>query len=120
MPDNTMDLLKRIALGEDSVLELKTIEFKGDHVAGPHRNGMADELAAMANTVTGVILLGIDDKSKSIVGIPVDRLDVVETWLRGICNDLIEPPLDCIIRKTPLMAEDGSVMSTIICRIETA
>ncbi|MDL2124947.1 MAG: ATP-binding protein, partial [Deltaproteobacteria bacterium] len=107
MFNNTADLLKQIAIGEDSVLELKTIEFKGNQVAGPHRNSMADELAAMANTATGVILLGVDDKSKSIIGIPMNLLDVVETWLRGICNDLIEPPLDCVIRKIPIAAENG-------------
>ena len=116
MFNNTVDLLKQIALGEDSVLELKTIEFKGDQVAGPHRNSMADELAAMANTATGVILLGVDDKSKAIVGIPMNLLDVVETWLRGICNDLLEPPLDCVIRKTPIAAENTD--EKIIIRVD--
>ena len=116
MFNNTADLLKQIAIGEDSVLELKTIEFKGDQVAGPHRNSMADELAAMANTATGVILLGVDDKSKSIIGIPMNLLDVVETWLRGICNDLIEPPLDCVIRKIPIAAENSD--EKIIIRVD--
>ena len=36
----------------------------------------ADELAAMTNTHTGVILLGVDDKSKVILGIPGDKLDI--------------------------------------------
>ena len=116
MFNNTADLLKQIAIGEDSVLELKTIEFKGNQVAGPHRNSMADELAAMANTATGVILLGVDDKSKSIIGIPMNLLDVVETWLRGICNDLIEPPLDCVIRKIPIAAENSD--EKIIIRVD--
>lgn len=116
MLNNTADLLKQIAIGEDSVLELKTIEFKGDQVAGPHRNSMADKLAAMANTATGVILLGVDDKSKSIIGIPMDKLDVVETWLRGICNDFIEPPLDCVIRKIPIAAENSD--EKIIIRVD--
>ena len=116
MFNNTADLLKQIAIGEDSVFELKTIEFKGNQVAGPHRNSMADELAAMANTATGVILLGVDDKSKSIIGIPMDKLDVVETWLRGICNDLIEPPLDCVIRKIPIAAENSD--EKIIIRVD--
>jgi len=116
MFNNTADLLKQIAIGEDSVLELKIIELKGGQVAGPHRNSMADELAAMANTATGVILLGVDDKSKAIVGIPMDKLDVVETWLRGICNDLIEPPLDCVIRKIPIAAENSD--EKIIIRVD--
>jgi ATP-dependent DNA helicase RecG len=116
MPKNTTDILKQITLGEDSVLELKIVEFNGNNIIGPHRNGMADELAAMANTHTGIILLGVDDKSKAIHGIPIDKLDLVETWLRGICNDLIEPPLDCIIRKTPITAADGS--ERVIVRVD--
>ena len=116
MFENTADIKKQIALGEDSVLELKTIDFSGDKITGPHRNSMADELAAMANTHTGVVLLGVDDKSKAIHGIPQDKLDIVETWLRGICNDLIEPPLDCVIRKMPIAAEDGS--GKVIVRVD--
>ena len=50
MFDTTDDLLRQIRLGEDSALELKNLEFKGNKVTGPHRKSMADELAAMANT----------------------------------------------------------------------
>ncbi len=102
-----MDLLKQISLGEDATLELKNLNIKENRVTGLHRNSMADELAAMANTYTGVVLLGVDDRSKAISGIPVDKLDMVETWVRGICNDLIEPPLDCIIRKIIITGADG-------------
>lgn len=116
MLENTADILKQISLGEDSVLELKTVDFSGDKIVGPHRNSMADELAAMANTLTGVVLLGVDDKTKIVLGIPGDKLDSVETWLRGICNDLIEPPLDCVIRKTPITTEDGS--NKVIIRVD--
>ncbi|MCI5135742.1 MAG: hypothetical protein D3920_11865 [Candidatus Electrothrix sp. AW2] len=66
MLENKSELLKQIALGEDSILELKNISFKNDKISGPHRNGMADELAAMANTHTGIILLGVDDKTREI------------------------------------------------------
>lgn len=116
MFESTENLLKQIKLGEDSVLEFKHMEFSGSKVRAPHRNSMADELAAMANTHTGVILLGIDDTTRAIEGIPYGQLDVVETWLRGICNDLIEPPLDCIIRKTPVDAGEGA--EKIIIRID--
>jgi predicted HTH transcriptional regulator len=116
MFENTTDIIKQISLGEDSVLELKTIKFSGNKITGPHRNSMADELAAMANTHTGVVLLGVDDKSKVIHGIPRDKLDIVETWLRSICNDLVEPPLDCVIRKMPITAENGS--EKVIVRVD--
>ena len=36
MPDLTNNLLKQIALGEDAVLELKRIEFKGGQISIPH------------------------------------------------------------------------------------
>ena len=116
MFEDTVDIIKQISLGEDSVLELKNVEFSRDKITGPHRNGMADELAAMANTHTGVVLIGVDDKSKAIHGIPQDKLDVVETWLRSICNDLVDPPLFCVIRKMLITEEDGC--EKVIVRVD--
>ena len=116
MKKNISDLLKQIALGEDSVLELKVVEFSGNKVIGPHKDGMADELAAMANTATGIIVLGVDDKSKEIKGIPLEKLDIVESWLRSICNDSIDPPLDCVIRKLIVPAKKG--VEKMIVRID--
>lgn len=108
--------MKQIALGEDSVLELKAVELTANKVAGPHRNGMADELAAMANTAPGIMVLGVDDKTREIRGIPPDKLDMVEGWIRSICNDSIDPPLDCVIRK--LIAPDQHGAEKIILRID--
>lgn len=116
MYENISDLLKQISLGEDSVLEIKTVEFSSNRVSSPHKDGMADELAAMANTVSGVIILGVNDKTKEIVGIPPEKLDIVEGWLRTICNDSIEPPLDCVIRK--LIAPDQHGGEKAILRID--
>lgn len=116
MYESLTELLKQISLGEDSVLELKTVEFAGNKIKGPHRDGMADELAAMANTHTGIIVLGVDDKTRKIQGIRSDKLDIVESWLREICNDLIEPPLDCLIRK--LVVSDPERGEKLILRID--
>lgn len=116
MFETTDELITQIRLGEDSSLELKNLEYKGSQVFGPHRKSMADELAAMANTANGVFVLGVDDRSRSIVGIPEEKLDIVETWIRGICNDLITPQLFCRIRKIPLAADDG--VEKIIIRID--
>ena len=105
MFETTDELLKQIRLGEDSSLELKDMRYKGNQVNDPDRNSMADELAAMANTANGVFVLGVDDNSRTVVGIPEDKLGVVETWMRGICNDLITPPLFCRIRIMPVMTD---------------
>lgn len=113
--ENVSDLIRQIALGEDTVIELKTVDFTGRKITGHHRDGMADELAAMANTASGVIVLGVDDKTKEIVGIPPDKLDIVEDWLRSICNDSITPPLDCVIRKVivPTITDDQKIIIRI-------
>jgi predicted HTH transcriptional regulator len=116
MFETTDELLKQIRLGEDSSLELKDLRYKGNQVNDPHRNSMADELAAMANTATGVFVLGVDDKSRTVVGIPEDKLDVVETWVRGICNDLITPQLFCRIRKIPVVTDDD--VERVIVRVD--
>ena len=112
MFDSLDAMLKQIGLGEDSVLELKALEFRGTKIAAPHQNSMADELAAMANTLSGVILLGVDDTTRNILGIPEEKLDLVETWLRNVCNNRIEPPLDCIIRKIsiPMDGEEKAII----------
>lgn len=101
------DILNRIKLGEDSALELKNVEFSGRSISAPHRNSMSDELAAMANARGGVFFIGVEDKTRKITGIPIDKLDVTEEWLRNIANDLINPPLDCVILKKSVVDEDG-------------
>ncbi|MDR0764606.1 MAG: putative DNA binding domain-containing protein [Synergistaceae bacterium] len=107
MFDTTDELLRQIRLGEDSSLELKDLRYKGNRVAEPRRDDIADEFAAMANSAAGVFVFGVDDKSKTIAGIPVDKLEAVETWVREICNDSINPPLFCRIRKIPLINGGG-------------
>ena len=99
-------LLKAIEQGEDTSLELKSLRYDGNLVKEPHRHSIADDLAAMANTASGTFIFGVEDKTKKIEGIPKDKLDAVETWLRGICNDLIDPPLFCKIHKTTVNTED--------------
>ena len=116
MFETTAELLRQIRFGGDSSLGLKDLRYNGLQVNAPLQNSMADELAAMANTANGVFVLGVDDKSKTVVGIPVDKLDIVETWVRGICNDLITPQLFCRIQKIPVITEDS--VERVIIRID--
>ena len=116
MFDTTEELLKQIQLGEDSSLGLKDLRYKGEKVIEPSRSSMADELAAMANTFNGVFVLGVDDKTKIVTGIPLEKIDIVENWLREICNDLIAPQLFCRIRKIAVYTEEGQ--ERVIVRVD--
>ena len=93
MYDGTEELLRKIRLGEDTPLELKTVRFRGRKIDGPSRDDLSDEIAAIANTFDGVLLLGVDDKTKEIVGIPIDQLDGVERFVFEICEQSIKPPI---------------------------
>lgn len=92
MYDSPEELLQKIRLGEDTSLEYKAVQFRGDRIADPKRDDLADEIAAIANTADGVLVLGVDDKTREILGIPLEQLDSVERFVYEICNDSIRPP----------------------------
>lgn len=102
LDDGIRVLLERIKLGEDSLLEFKSVRLRGGRVVEPDARKLADELSAMANSVSGKFLLGVDDKSRELQPLTPVELDAVETWVRTICNDLISPRLSCVIRKLPV------------------
>lgn len=111
------DLLEKITLGEDSFLELKEVRFAGTKIRGPSQEDLADELAALANTRGGVLLLGVDDKSRSVIGIPLERLDAVEALVRQACEDSIKPTLAPIIERIRL--PDVAGIEQPVLRVET-
>ena len=92
-------------LGEDA-----TIEFKREM---PHRNSLADEIAAFANTQGGLILIGIDD-NKEIVGIELQKLDSVEKTVGEICYDSIEPAVPIFTEK--LRLDDKNILKIEVQR----
>ena len=116
MFESPEELLNKIRLGEDSTLELKTVAFHGNKISGPKRDDLADELAAFGNSFDGVIILGIDDRTKDIEGIPLDKLDIVETFVREICNDSIEPPLN--VRIVRMMLPDSQGIERAIIKVD--
>lgn len=106
-------LARRIRLGEDSKLELKRVLLAGRKVRAPERTATANELAAMANARGGRLVLGVDDRTRNVLGIPVERIDAVEGWVREICNDSINPPLEADINKMELPNASGDLTPVI-------
>ena len=82
MFDSLSELIEKIYLGEDA-----TIEFKREL---PHRNSLADEIAAFANAKGGVILIGVGN-SGEVIGVDRQELDAAEKTVVEICQDSIDP-----------------------------
>ena len=110
-------LERRVRLGEDPTLELKRVLLAGSRIMAPKDNEFADELAAMANGWGGTAVLGVEDRSREVLGIPLDRLDAVKAWVRELCNDSVKPPLDALIRKIELPGTDGGLVAVICVEV---
>ena len=90
MFDSLTELTEKIYLGEDS-----TIEFKREL---PHRESLAEEIAAFANANGGVILIGVDDDGE-IIGMDRQDLDRIERTVVEVCRDNIDPMVHILTEK---------------------
>lgn len=118
MLDTPQELLERIRLGEDSRLELKEVRFSGDRVSAPARSDLADELAGFANGRGGVLVLGVDDRTRDVLGIHADKLDLVAQFVSELCNDSIEPPLVAFIERMRLPDTQGQLQSVLKVEVD--
>lgn len=111
-------LMQRVRLGEDSTLELKQVVIRdaGKSIE-PHPDGLSDELAAFGNAGGGMLILGIDDKSHEVTGIPLEHLDRVEAWLTAICTERIKPPLDVLTHHVELTDHSGVPRPVIVAEV---
>jgi predicted HTH transcriptional regulator len=115
---NIEHLLRRIRLGEDSTLELKQVRVsdQGKRIE-PHADGLSDELAALGNARGGLLILGVDDRTHVITGIPPEHLDQVEAWLTAICTDRIKPALDVITHHVEVPDSAGQPRAIIVAEV---
>lgn len=116
MYDSPEELLRHIRLGEDTTLELKRVQIRGERVSDPGRDKLADELAAIANTHDGVLVLGVDDKSREVLGIPIDCIETVESLVYEVCNESIKPPV--LFRSFRMELPDGEGNLQPVLKVE--
>ena len=114
MFDSPEALLDGIRLGESTFLECKEVRFAGGKVRGPCRDALADGLAAFANSRGGVFVLGVEDKTHEVTGIPLERLDAVVDLIREVCADSIHPSIeDVVLERLRLPSSSGDELAVV-------
>lgn len=118
---NTTDLIRelvyQIRLGEDSAYEFKAVTIVDNKVVRPHRDSVADELAAFANGNGGVLLLGVNDKNRDVGGIELEQLGNVELWLTNMASQAIDPPLSIETRLVEIPDHQGNARPLVWVRV---
>ena len=106
-------IFRQLELGEDSRVEFKEVEFIENRVRAPHRDAIADELAAFGNTIGGTLIFSVSD-SGEVRSMNRQQMDALESFVSEICADSIRPPLAFVTQRLPL--PDGS--SVLITEVE--
>ena len=101
-------VLERIALGEDSQVEFKEVRFANARVTAPTRRSLADEMAALANTVGGTLIFSISD-SRDVRPVTPQEIDALERYVTEICRDNVAPALPITTEKVAL-PDSGPVL----------
>lgn len=117
MNPTTEQILNMIRLGEDSGVEFKEVRFKGDRVSAPGRNHLAKEIAAMTNAKGGWLILGVEDKTRKISGVPLEMLDSLERYIGEICSETLKPPLPIDLFRRELPGESGIPVPVLVVNI---
>ena len=97
---------EEVRLGEDTGLELKEARFRGQQVSAPHRDGLADGLAAFANSGGGRLVLGVTN-DREPQSLEPERLNVLASLVTEVCSDSVEPPLDFSLYRVPALPPGG-------------
>lgn len=118
MTASTTTILEAIRLGADSGMGFFDFALGESDFADPSCDRLAKELAAMANAKGGWVILGINDKTRSVVGIPYDKLDAVEELVRNVCQDSIKPELPVVIYRRELPDDAGGLKSVVLVGVE--
>lgn len=94
-------LLQQLELGEDSRVEFKEAVFSGNRVRAPHRDAIADELAAFGNTIGGTLIFSVSDAGEVRL-MSRQHIDALEAFVSEICSDSIRPPLAFVTQRLAL------------------
>ncbi len=106
---NPTRLWQEVALGEDTGMELKAVEFRGMKVSAPRRDSLANEIAAFGNGEGGRLVLGVTDDGHP-QSLDRSKLDILVRFVGEICRESIKPAIDYNVFRVPVGSADGGAL----------
>lgn len=100
-PWTARSVQNRIELGEDSTFELKEAFFERGRVRRPHRESVANELAAFANARGGALVFSVADDGNAC-DLSREQMDLIEDYVSNICEQRINPALPFLTARVRL------------------
>lgn len=94
-------VLRQIELGEDCRVEFKEAFFRQGRIRAPTREAVADELAALGNSLGGILVFSVSDGGEARQ-LTRPQLDAIEALVREACAHSINPPLHFTTQRLPL------------------
>ena len=92
MSINESEIRQRLRLREDSRWEFKQLEFRGNRLASPSRNELAEEIVSFANADGGMLLCGVTDDGQ-LQGMSTEQIVVLDRLMVEISTDMVKPAL---------------------------
>lgn len=121
MYDTPAELLRAIAAGEDSVLELKEVVFEGNKIVvtgeGQAAAWVARQISAFTNADGGVLVLGVSD-TRTIIGVPADRMDALQQLVVNAAESNVEPPAGHLVRLDAMALAGSEGTDRLVLRVD--
>jgi len=96
---NTLELLDIISTGETSKVQFKE--------ALPNSESMSREMVAMANSLGGMILLGVKDKVGTVTGLTQEQIEYADRKVAEFADNL-KPPIYLATEVVKIEEDSGS------------
>ena len=105
---NAWELLSLIETGETSEVQFKE--------KLPHLDNIAKEMVAMSNSLGGVVLIGVKDKTGDITGLNSSQIEEYDRKVSEVADNL-EPPV-YITTDVVKIEQEGSPQNVLILHIQ--
>jgi ATP-dependent DNA helicase RecG len=97
-----LEIQQLISVGETNQVELK--------VASPRPSEMAERLCGMANANGGVIIIGVEDTTLDIMGVPSERMALTKDVILRATRQVIKPSLILAPPEPEVCVVDGKCL----------